>query len=132
MDREIQDMSIRGGHFLDEEIIRSMLKHSVFNREKRWWKLSGHQHERVEQMNSIWSFENGGSFPIEKNAIARRLNMQDKLKKRIFCSTRSQKVPEICDIPMERISIRISVLMFRSAFSSSNIYKINEKTLHQD
>lgn len=83
-------------------------------------------------MNSIWSFENGGSFPIEKNAIARKLNMQDKLKKRIFCSTRSQKVPEICDIPMERISIRISVLMFRSAFSSSNIYKINEKTLHQD
>ena len=58
--------------------------------------------------------------------------MQDKLKKRIFCSTMSQKVPEICDITMERISIRISVLMFRSPFSSSNIYKINEKTLHQD
>ena len=73
-----------------------------------------------------------GLFLSKKNAIARRLNMQDKLKKRKFRSTMSQKVPEICDIPMERISIQISVLMFRSAFSSSNIYKINEKTLHQD
>ena len=65
--------------------------------------------------------------------------MQNRLKRSIFCSTISEKLPEICDVPVGRKSIRTYVPMFWSVFSSKNIYKINEntslsleKTLHQD
>lgn len=56
--------------------------------------------------------------------------MQDRLKKRIFCSTIVKNFLEKCEIPLEKKSIPVSVPMFWPVLSSKNIYEINDKTSH--
>ena len=89
-----------------------------------------------ELSNLICLFRYGRSLPVKRNASAKRLNVQNRFKKHIFCSTNSKKLPEICESSFERKSLCLS---FGSVFSSINIYKINkntnfslEKTLYQD
>ena len=59
--------------------------------EKGWGKLTGHQQERVEQINPTRSLQNGGSLPVNRNASFRRLNVQDRPKRAIPLAKNSQK-----------------------------------------
>lgn len=55
-----------------------------------------------ELSNLICLFRYGRSLPVKRNASVKRLNVQNRFKKHIFCSTNSKKLPEICVSPFER------------------------------
>ena len=116
------------GDFINKCFKGSIFKHALSSREKGWGESSGHQSERVEQINPICSLQNGRSFPTEGNAIARGLNDKSGFKGCIFPSTISQKIQKICEVPVERKPVRVSVPMFWPIVSPQDIYKIDEST----
>ena len=89
--------------------------------EKGWGKLTGHQQERVEQINPICSLQNGGSLPVNKNASFRRLNIQDRRKRRIFCNTTSKKLQKYVKL-QRKVNLYEFLCPFFSLFSAPRIF----------
>ena len=89
--------------------------------EKEWGKLTGHQQERVEQINPTCSLQNGGSLPVNKNASFRRLNVQDRRKRRIFCNTTSKKLQKYVKL-QRKVNLYEFLCPFFGLFSAPRIF----------
>ena len=80
--------------------------------------------EGFEQGNTILSLQNGGSFSAERNVTARRLHGKDRPKGRLFCSSSVETITEICQVSVERPSLRVFVPMLRFDICSKSLHQI--------
>ena len=60
------------------------------------------QSERIEQRVSLGTLQDGRSVSVERHASARRLYVQNRFKRHIFCGSIVKKPSEICQVPDER------------------------------
>lgn len=85
----------------------------------------------LKELNKLvtYALQDGRSVFLERKATARRLYVQDRFKRRIFCGNIVRKLVGICQVPIERPALRISLSMLHNFFSAKSFHQINETSI---
>ena len=82
--------------------------------------------EGVEQVCPLPSFQNGGSEGGQTPSEKRGLDVQDGPKRRILLGSPAPRIPKICQISVERSSVRVPLSGFWPGASPADLYKTDE------
>ena len=126
-------------HFSSRGSRGTICKLFVSGGKEGWGQSPSDKLEGFEQGNTILSLQNGGSFSAERNVTARRLHGKDRPKGRLFCSSSVETITEICQVSVERPSLRVFVPMLRFDICSKSLHQIvkganilTKETLYQN
>ena len=90
---------------------------------ERWGKLPSSQPKGPEQKYSVSTFQDGRVVPIKGNVVTRGQNVQDRPDGRILCNLPVSEIHKVCQIPVERPSIRVFLPLLRDFSSCSGFHK---------
>ena len=76
-----------------------------------------------KQKYSVSTFQDRRVVPIKGNIDSRGENVQDRPEGCILCNPSLSETQKVCQIPVERPSIRVLLPLFRAFSSSSGFYK---------
>ena len=85
---------------------------------ERWRELLSSQPKGPEQKYSVSALQDERVVPIKGNVVIRGQNVQDRPEGCILCNPPVSEIQKVCQIPVERPSIRVLLPLLR-AFSSS-------------
>ena len=92
-------------------------------------ELPGNKFETSEQFHPLPTFQNGGAQFASKHATGKGFHVQIRPKRRLLlCATKKGK-QEICAFLVGRDTLPVLVSLFRSRFSTTDIYKNSKNTL---
>ena len=89
---------------------------------ERWGKSPSSQPNGPEQKYSVSAFQDGRVAPIKGNVVTRGQNVQDRPDGCILCNPPASEIQKVCQIPVERPSIRALLLLLQAFSSSSDFY----------
>ena len=72
-----------------------------------WGESPSSQPKGPEQKYSVSTFQDGRVVPIKGNVVTRGQNVQDRPEGCILCNPPVSEIQEVCQIPVERPSIRV-------------------------
>ena len=87
-----------------------------------WGESPSSQPKGPEQKYSVSTFQDGRVVPIKGNVVTRGQNVQDR-PECILCNPPVSEIQKVCQIPVERPSIRVLLPLLRAFSSSSGFYK---------
>ena len=90
---------------------------------ERWGYSSSSQPKGSEQDYSVSALQDGRVVPIKGNVVTRGKNVQDRPEGCILCNPPVSEIQKVCQIPVERPSIRVLLPLLRAFSSSSGFYK---------
>ena len=76
-----------------------------------------------KQKYSVSTFQDGRVVPIKGNVVTRGKNVQDRPEGCILCNPPVSEIQKVCQIPVERPSIRVLLPLLRAFSSSSGFCK---------
>ena len=88
-----------------------------------WGESPSSQPKGPEQKYSVSTFQDGRVVPIKGNVVTRGQNVQDRPEGCILCNPPVSEIQKVCQIPVERPSIRVLLPLLRAFSSSSGFYK---------
>ena len=94
-----------------------------FCEKERWRESPSSQPKGPEQKYSVSAIQDGRDVLIKRNAVTRGQNVQDRPEGCILSNPPVSESQEVCQIPVERPSIRILLPLLRAFSSSSGFYK---------
>ena len=74
-------------------------------------KDGSNQSDKIGQSGPPWALQDGKPISAERNATVKELYVQDWLKRRIFYVSIVKKIPELCQVWMERLVIQTFMSM---------------------
>ena len=88
-----------------------------------WGESPSSQPKGPEQKYSVSTFQDGRVVPIKGNVVTRGQNVQDRPEGCILCNPPVSEIQKVCQIPVERPSIRVLLPLLRAFSSSSGFCK---------
>ena len=95
----------------------------VFCEKERWRESPSSQPKGPEQIYSVSAIQDGRVVPIKGNVVTRGQNVQDRPEGCILCNPPVSEIQKVCQIPVERPSIRVLLPLLRAFSSSSGFCK---------
>ena len=123
VDQEVQE--VEEGCYSSFRSQRGPISQLIVSCEKEGWGESpSSQRKGPEQQYSVSALQDGRVIPIKGNVITRGQNVQDRPEGCILCNTLVSKTQEVCQIPVERPSIRVLLPLIRAFSSFSGFYQV--------
>jgi len=82
--------------------------------------------KKVEFINTLRTFQDGGPIHIKGTPSGKRFSMQNGSKRCIFYNSITQSFLEICKTSVERNSLLVPMPLIRTSSCSQNIFQANE------
>ena len=86
--------------------------------------IASSQPKGLEQQYSISALQDGRVASIKGNVVTRGQNVQDRPEGCIISNPPVSEIQKVCQIPVERPSIRVLLPLLRAFSSSSGLYKV--------
>ena len=90
---------------------------------ERWGESPSSQPKEPEQKYSVSALQDGRVVSIKGNVVTRGQNVQDRPEGRILCYLPVSEIHKVCQIPVERPSIRAFLPLLRDFSSCSSFHK---------
>ena len=89
-------------------------------------KDGSNQSDKIGQSGPPWALQDGKPISAERNATVRELYVQNWLKRRIFYVSIVKKIPELCQVWIERLVIKTFMPMLWNFFRAKIFHQIFE------
>ena len=122
VDQEVQDMLRKGAIVVSNPKEDQFVSSLSLVKKKDGGESPSVQPKRPEQKYSVSTFQDGRVVPIKGNVVTRGQNVQDRPEGCISCNPLVSEIQKVCQIPVERPSIRVLLPLLRAFSSSSGFY----------